>query len=1059
MLKTIIKRPVLATVISILLVILGLVGMKTLPITSYPEIAPPSVTVTAVYPGASSEVIARSVAPPLENAINGVENMDYITSTSSTGNLMLTVVFKLGTNPDQAAVNVQNRVSQATSQLPAEVNQIGVTTQKRQNSILSMVTLYSEDPKMDQLFVENYGKINIVPELKRIKGVGDAMVFGNRDYSMRVWLDPQKLTAYNLTPQEVSQSIQAANIEAAPGRFGERSKEALDYVIRYKGKNTEPTQYENILIKATPEGSVLRLKDVAKVEFGSYDYGVTTLYDKKEGAMIALFQTAGSNANEIEIAAQKRIKELAASFPPGLKYKIVYSSKESLDMSIEQVIHTLIEAFILVFIVVFIFLQDFRSTLIPAIAVPVSIVGTFFFMSLFGFSINLLTLFALVLAIGIVVDDAIVVVEAVHAKMEHRKLNAKAATMSAMSEITGAIFSITLVMAAVFVPVAFMEGPTGVFYQQFALTLAMAIVISAINALTLSPALCAILLKQHHAEEGSDHKKLSFKQRFFAGFNASFDKLTYRYGKSVLFLLKKKWIAFSGLGIIIALFVWMFSVTPTGFIPDEDQSFLIATVTMPPGSTQSRTTDVVTRGEQILSQNPAIDKVVSVNGLNMLNFSISSSSAVFMLKLKNPADRGEVKDINQVIGQLQGALSGQIKEGSFFVLGMPTVPGFGNTSGMELVLQDRNSGSLGKFNQTANSFIGALMQRPEVAMAFTTFNASFPQYEIVVDEVKAKQLGLNVSDVMGVMQGYYGSLQASDFNRFGKYYRVVVQSSPEFRADPASIDAINIKNNMGQMVPVKSVASLKQTAGPDVVDHHNLFNAISITAMPAPGYSTGQVMKAVQEVSAQNLPNGVTYDLKGMAREEQSSGSQSAVIFGLCFVFVYFILSAQYESYLVPFSVLLGIPTGLLGVFVGISMAEISNNIYVQVALVMLIGLLAKNAILIVEFAMQRRKAGKSLTASAVEGAKARLRPILMTSLAFIAGLLPLLFATGPSALGNHSIGYAAVFGMLFGTVLGVFFTPVLFVVFKYLQEKLSGKPQDESVWDYEPSKLAKQKH
>ncbi|GAA4160836.1 efflux RND transporter permease subunit [Chryseobacterium ginsenosidimutans] len=1059
MLKTIIKRPVLATVISILLVILGLVGMKTLPITSYPEIAPPSVTVTAVYPGASSEVIARSVAPPLENAINGVENMDYISSTSSTGNLMLTVVFKLGTNPDQAAVNVQNRVSQATSQLPAEVNQIGVTTQKRQNSILSMLTLYSEDPKMDQLFVENYGKINIVPELKRIKGVGDAQVFGNRDYSMRVWLDPQKLAAYNLTPQEVSQSIQASNIEAAPGRFGERSKEALDYVIRYKGKNTEPSQYENILIKATPEGSVLRLKDVAKVEFGSYDYGVSTLYDKKEGTMIALFQTAGSNANEIEIAAQKRIKELSASFPPGLKYKIVYSSKESLDMSIEQVVHTLIEAFILVFIVVFIFLQDFRSTLIPAIAVPVSIVGTFFFMSLFDFSINLLTLFALVLAIGIVVDDAIVVVEAVHAKMEHRKLNARAATMSAMSEITGAIFSITLVMAAVFVPVAFMEGPTGVFYQQFALTLAMAIVISAINALTLSPALCAILLKQHDGEHGEGHEKLSFKQRFFAGFNASFDKLTFRYGKSVLFLLKKKWVAFSGLAVVIALFVWMFSVTPTGFIPDEDQSFLIATVTMPPGSTQSRTTDVVTRGEKILSQNPAIDKVVSVNGLNMLNFSISSSSAVFLLKLKNPADRGEVKDLNQIIGQLQGALSSQIKEGSFFVLGMPTVPGFGNTSGMELVLQDRNAGSLGKFNETANSFIGALMQRPEVAMAFTTFNASFPQYEIVVDEVKAKQLGLNVSDVMGVMQGYYGSLQASDFNRFGKYYRVVVQSSPEFRADPASIDGINIKNSMGQMVPVKSVVSLKQTAGPDVVDHHNLFNAISITAMPAPGYSTGQVMKAVQEVSAQNLPNGVTYDLKGMAREEQSSGSQSAIIFGLCFIFVYFILSAQYESYLVPLSVLLGIPTGLLGVFVGISMAEISNNIYVQVALVMLIGLLAKNAILIVEFAMQRRKAGKSLTAAAVEGAKARLRPILMTSLAFIAGLLPLLFATGPSALGNHSIGYAAVFGMLFGTVLGVFITPVLFVVFKYLQEKISGKSLDESVWDYEPSKLAKHTH
>ena len=1053
MLKTIIKRPVLATVISVILVILGLVGMKTLPITTFPEIAPPSVTVMATYPGASSEVIARSVAPPLENAINGVENMDYITSTSSNGSLMLNVIFKLGTDPDQAAVNVQNRVAQATSQLPSEVVQIGVTTMKRQSSILSMITLYSEDPKVNDLFVENYAKINIVPELKRIKGVGDAMVFGNKDYSMRVWLDPQKMAAYNITPQEVTGAIQGQNVEAAPGRLGERSKEALDYVIRYKGKNTEPSQYENIILRADNGGSTLRLKDVARVEFGSYDYGVSTLFNKKQGVMVALFQTAGSNANEIEVAAQARIKELSASFPNGVKYNIMHSSKESLDQSIDQLVHTLIEAFILVFIVVFIFLQDFRSTLIPAIAVPVSIVGTFFFMNIFGFSINLLTLFALVLAIGIVVDDAIVVVEAVHAKMEHRKLNPRAATMSAMSEITGAIFSITLVMSAVFVPVAFMEGPTGIFYQQFALTLAISIVISAVNALTLSPALCAILLKQHH-EPGHKHeaKKMTFKEKFFAGFNASFDKMTFRYGKSVLFLIKKKWVAFTGLAIVVALFVWMFTKTPTGFIPDEDQSFLMATITLPAGATQSRTTEVIERAEKLISKNPAVDRVVSVNGLNMLNFSTSSSSGVFMIKLKNPKERAAITEIT---GQLQGTLS-EIKEGSFFVLGMPTVPGFGNTSGMELVLQDRTSGSLTKFNETANAYMGALMQRPEIAMAFSTFNASFPQYELVVDEVKAKQLGVNVSDLMSVMQGYYGSMQASDFNRFGKYYRVVIQSAPEFRADPASLNSINIKNAMGEMVPVSTIASLKQTAGPDVVDHHNLFNAINITAMAAPGYSTGQAMAAVKEVSAQTLPTGFTYDLNGMSREEQSAGGQSALIFSLCLIFVYFILSAQYESYIIPFAVLLGIPTGLLGVFVGISIADISNNIYVQVALIMLIGLLAKNAILIVEFAIQRRRAGKSLTASAVEGAKARLRPILMTSLAFIAGLMPLLFASGPSAIGNHSIGYAAVFGMLFGTVLGVFMTPVLFVVFQFLQEKLRGKPLDESVWDYEPSKLKK---
>ena len=1060
MLKRIIKRPVLATVISILLVILGIVGMLTLPITKFPEIAPPSVMVTATYPGASAEVISRSVAPPLENAINGVENMDYITSTSSSGSLMLTVVFKQGTDPDQAAVNVQNKVSQATSQLPAEVTQIGVTTLKRQNSIISMISLYSEDGKNDELFVENYAKINIIPELKRIKGVGEAMVFGNKDYSMRVWLDPQKMASYQITPQEVTAAIKTENIEAAPGRLGERSKQAFDYVIRYKGKYTEPSDYENIILRANPDGSTLRLKDIAKVEFGSYDYSVSSKIQGKEGVMIAVFQTAGSNANEIETAVQAKMKELSGSFPSGIKYDVPYSSKESLDQSIDQVIHTFVEAFILVFLVVYIFLQDFRSTLIPAIAVPVSIIGTFFFMNVFGFTINLLTLFALVLAIGIVVDDAIVVVEAVHAKMEHRKLNPRAATMSAMSEITGAIVSITLVMAAVFVPVSFMEGPTGVFYKQFALTLAIAIVISAINALTLSPALCAVLLKapEHHKKgEEREVKQTTFKERFFAGFNAAFNKITFRYGKSILFLARKKSIAFGGLAVIVGLLVWMFYRTPTGFIPDEDQSFLMTTISLPPGASQDRTTQVVDKATKILESNPAVEKVISVNGLNMLNLSTSPSSAVMMTRLKPLKERGDVQDINQISAQMQGQLN-QVKEASFFVVGMPTVPGFGNTSGIELVMQDRNSGSLTKFNEVANGYIGSLMQRPEIAMAFTTFSASYPQYEMEVDEVKAKQLGVSVSDLMTVMQGYYGSIQASDFNRFGKYYRVLIQAPPQYREDPSSLNGITIKNAYGQMVPITSLVKLKKTSGPEVVDHHNLFNAINITVMPKQGYSTGQAMKAVQEVSAQYLPNGFTYDFKGMSREELSSGGQSALIFSLCFIFVYFLLSAQYESYILPFAVILGIPAGILGVFVGISMADISNNIYVQVAMIMLIGLLSKNAILIVEFALQRRKAGKRLIASAVEGAKMRLRPILMTSLAFICGLIPLLYATGPSAIGNHSIGYAAVFGMLFGTVLGLFITPILYIVFQYLHEKVYGKPVPESAWIYEPSKLAELK-
>lgn len=1050
MLKKIIKRPVLATVISILLVILGVVSMTSLPITKFPEIAPPTVTVMATYPGASAEVIAKAVAPPLENAINGVENMDYLTSTSSNdGSLMINVIFKLGTDPDQAAVNVQNRVSQATSMLPPEVNQIGVSTMKRQNSIVAMVTLYAEDSTTDELFLENYAKINIVPELKRITGVGDAQVFGNKDYSMRVWLDPQKMSAYDITPLEITAAIQSQNKDAAPGKFGESSKEAIEYTIRYEGKYTEPEQYENIILRANSGGSSLLLKDVARIEFGSYTNTVTTSYDDKPAVMVALFQTAGSNANAVEIAMNQRLEELAASFPPGMKYTVPYSSKESLDQSIEQVIMTLLEAFVLVFIVVFIFLQDFRSTLIPAIAVPVSIIGTFFFMQLFGFSINLLTLFALVLAIGIVVDDAIVVVEAVHAKMEKKKLNARAATMSAMSEITGAIISITLVMSAVFLPVAFMDGPTGVFYQQFALTLAMAILISAVNALTLSPALCAILLKQHdHHEE----KKTTFKERFFAGFNAGFDKLTNRYAKSIIFLVKRKTVAFAGLALFIGLFLYAFSSTPTGFIPDEDQSFLMVIANDPPGSSLNRTSQNLKKAEDMLEVHPAIESIINISGLNMMSFSTSSSAGALMLRLKPLHERGEVQDINQLIGQFQGMLASQ-DETSFLVAGMPTVPGFGNTSGLEVVIQDRGAGTLEAFSNVSNNFIGSLMGRPEIAFAFTTFNASFPQYELKVDESLAKQLNLDVSDVLDAMQAYYGSMQASDFNRFGKYYRVVLQSEPVFRADPKSIETISLKNKLGQMVPIKSVVTLKPVSGPENVEHFNLFNAINLTVMPAPGFSSGQAMEAIEEMSKSSLPQGYSIDWKGMSREERAASGQTIMIFGLCIIFVYFLLAAQYESYILPFAVLLAVPVGLLGVFWGISIADLSNNIYVQVALVMLIGLLAKNAILIVEFALQRRRSGKPLAAAAIEGAKARLRPILMTSLAFIAGLLPLLFAVGPSAIGNHSIGYAAVFGMLLGTVLGVFFTPVLFVACQYIQERLRGKTIDPKEWEYEEPK------
>ncbi|HAF37259.1 MAG TPA: hydrophobe/amphiphile efflux-1 family RND transporter, partial [Sphingobacterium sp.] len=671
--------------------------------------------------------------------------------------------------------------------------------------------------------------------------------------------------------------------------------------------------------------------------------------------------------------------------------------------------------------------------------------GTFFFMHIFGFSINILTLFALVLAIGIVVDDAIVVVEAVHAKMERRKLGPKAATVSAMGEISGAIVSITLVMSAVFIPVAFMEGSTRLFYKQFALTLAIAIVISAVNALTLSPALCALLLKGH---DGHAQEKLNFKQRCFTAFNAGFDKLTFRYGKSVLFLIKKKWI---GLGILLAfagLFAWFSLRTPKGFIPDEDQSFIIVTANLAAGTSKDRTTKLMSDTEHKLVAHPAVREVISVNGLSLFSGAMSSAAGTFFIRLKDVKERGEVKDLGAVMGQLQGMLSGD-KRANFLVLNTPTVEGFGNSSGMELVLQDRTNASLQNLGNISYGMMGALMQRPEIAVAFTTFDVSYPQYEVVVDEAKAAQLGLAVRDVLQVMQGYYGSIQASDFNRFGKYYRVLVQATPDTRADEKSLNSIFVKNANQEMVPVNTVVTLKAITGPEVVERFNLFNASNLTVMPAPGFSTGQAMQAIKEVGQQVLPPGYTYDYKGMSREESTSTAQSTIIFILCIVFVYFLLSAQYESYILPFAVLLAIPVGLSGVFLGIGFAGIANNIYVQIAMVMLIGLLAKNGILIVEFASQRRQAGKSLVAAAVEGAKARFRPILMTSLAFMTGIVPLIFVTGPSAMGNHSIGYAAIFGMLVGTCLGLFLTPLLFVIFQFFQEKMSGKVKDDTEWEF----------
>ncbi|HEX9510071.1 MAG TPA: efflux RND transporter permease subunit [Puia sp.] len=1045
MLKRFITRPVLSTVVSIILLLLGGLSLLSLPITLFPDIAPPSVQVTAVYPGANAEVVARTVAVPIEEAVNGVENMSYMTSNSSNdGTMTLTVYFKQGTNPDIDAVNVQNRVSKASSQLPPEVIQAGVATQKVQASFLMFVGLYSDDSsKYNELFLENYLRINVIPQLQRIPGIAQAQVFSSKDYSMRIWLKPDRLIANNLSPQDVLSAIKDQNLEAAPGRLGQSSPESFEYVIKYKGKLNKNEDYENMIVKANSDGSLLRLKDVARVEFGAYTYISNNKLNGKPTSGFGVLQTPGSNANQILTELERQIKEFDDALPEGMHFKIMYNAKEFLDASISQVEETLIIAFILVAIVVFIFLQDFRSTLIPVIAVPVAIIGTFFFLNLFGFSINLLTLFALVLAIGIVVDDAIVVVEAVHSKMEREHLSARKATIQAMSEISGAIVSITLVMAAVFVPVSFVQGPAGVFYKQFAFTLATAILISAVNALTLSPALCALFLRSPHAEEGGRRKGLA--ARFFGAFNAAFSAMTERYIRSLKFLIRYKWVPIIGL-LIVAAGAWMLvQRTPSGFIPDEDQGFIIAVTQTPGGSSLSRTTKATDAISQITLADGASSDVWNVNGLNFVSFAFASPNAVVFCRLKPRDQRGPVKDPAQITGRLIGETS-QVKDALSIFVNFPTIQGFGNVSGVEMMLQDRRNGPLDKLGQTAWGFIGALSQRKEVASAFTTFNTGNPQYTIEVDDEKAKQLGVSITDLMSTLQIYYGSSFVSDFNRFGKYYRVMAQADIPYRLDAGSLGGIYVKNNSGEMVPATSVAKFTRVYGPETVTRNNLYNAVTINATPKPGFSTGDVIKAIQEIAKKALPKGYAYEFTGVTREEIRAGNQTVFVFLLSVLFVFFLLSAQYESYILPLAVILTVPTGILGVFAFVGFVGLQNNVYVQIGLIMLIGLLSKNAILIVEFAVQRRRAGMGLVEAALEGSRLRLRPILMTSFAFIVGMTPLVFTEGASAQGNHSIGWSAIGGMLTGVILGVFIIPVLFVIFQALQEKVSSKRDDEEV-------------
>jgi len=1032
MFKIFIQRPVLSTVISVIIVILGVLGLVELPISQYPDIAPPTVNVSASYTGANADVVLKSIVIPLEEQINGVENMTYMTSTATNdGNASIKIFFKVGTNPDLAAVNVQNRVSRATSLLPVEVTQAGVTVTKSQSSNLLIFSLYSDGNEYSQTFLQNYAKINLVPQIQRVVGVGDVTVFGANDYSMRIWLKPDIMQQYKLIPSDVSAALAEQNIEAAPGKFGENGNQAFQYVIKYKGRLTSAQEFGDIVIKSVGNGQMLRLKDVAKVELGSLSYASTTKTNGIQSTAMAISQTPGSNARDVIINSKKLIEEASKSFPKGVKYTTLVDVNENLDASIEKVIHTLIEAFILVFIVVFIFLQDFRSTLIPAIAVPVAIVGTFFFLNLFGFTINLLTLFALVLAIGIVVDDAIVVVEAVHAKLDHGYKSSKKATIDAMDEISGAIISITLVMSAVFIPVTFITGSTGVFYKQFGITLAVAIILSAINALTLSPALCALLLKPH----ADDHKHKTYLQRFYTAFNVAFDNVTGKYKRSVQFLSVKKWIVAASIVIAGAALFYMMKTTPSAFVPSEDQGTVFANISLPPSASMERSDVIAKRVDSIAKTIPGVKNTLRIVGQN---FTAGAGSAYSMVIIKLETWEKRNLSVNDVIGQLFAKTSG-IREANIFFISPPTIQGFGQSGGFEFQLQDKGGHTTAEFFKVNNEFLAKLSERPEIQYATTPFNPGFPQYMMDVNLAKAKDAGVSINTILSTMQGYYGGLYASNFNKFGKQYRVMIQASPEFRTNTEGLNKIFVRNSAGTMAPITEFVKMTRVFGPESISRFNLFSSIAITGAPKPGFSSGDAIKAIQEVAAQELPAGYGYEFSGLTREELASGSETIFIFILCLVFVYFLLSAQYESYILPFAVLFSIPFGLAGAYLFSIIFKLNSNIYLQISLIMLIGLLAKNGILIVEFALDRRRKGMPIVQAAIDGAVARLRPILMTSFAFILGLVPLMFATGAGAVGNRSIGSGAVGGMLIGTILGVFVIPVLFIIFQSLQERISG--------------------
>ena len=1046
-----IKRPVLSTVISILIVILGFIGLFSLPIEQYPDIAPPTVVVYTSYPGADAETVKNSVLVPLEESINGVEGMDYMSSSASSGSASISILFRQGMNADMCAVNVQNRVQQAQALLPAEVTRIGVTVMKRQTSQVMMFTLTS-DGRYDDQFLTNYSNINIIPAIKRIQGVGDVQSPGMKTYSIRIWLKPDVMKQYNLMPSDISGVLAEQNIEAAPGNFGQESDVAFEYAMRYTGRLKTAEEFGNIVISSDANGQTLKLKDVAKIELGGLQYSVSMKNNNIPSVMGMVQQIAGSNANEIAKQVKAELAEQQKLMPPGMFYKINYDVTEFLYASIEEVVFTLLFTLVLVFLVIYIFLQDWRSTLIPLIAVPVSLIGTFFFLNIFGFSINLLTLSALLLAIAIVVDDAIVVVEAVHAKLDQGYKSSLTASIDAMNEISGAIISITLVMASVFIPVSFLGGTTGTFYREFGVTMAVSIFISALNALTLSPALCAIFPKPH--DEHGKEKKMSLIDRFHASFNASYDKILGKYKKSVEKTVRRP--VLIGIVVIvgIAAMAGAMQVTKTGLVPDEDTGTLFCTISMPPATSVARTRQIINEVDSILAADPAIQSREQIQGYNFIA-GAGSDQATFILKLKPFGERQKgfwwklsglwqgdgiyrfflnPQESTGVIAQIF-IKTAHIKDAKILAFAPPMIPGFSANSGVSIVMQDRTGGSLERFFEIVTDYIAALNKRPEFQMAQTSYNPSYPQYMVHVDVAKCKQSGISPSTILSTLQGYYGGLYASNFNAYGKLYRVMVQGAPESRMTEESLNNIYVRTPAG-MSPIQEFCQLERVYGPTNINRFNLFTSINVTATVANGFSTGEAIKAAQEVAAEMLPTGYTYDYSGLTREEAKSTNSTAMIFLLCFMFIYLILAAQYESYILPLAVLLSVPFGLAGCFLFTMLFGHANDIYMQISLIMLIGLLAKNAILIVQFALERRQTGMAISWSAVLGAAARLRPILMTSLAMIIGLLPLMFASGVGKNGNQTLGAAAVGGMLIGTLCQIFVVPVLFVVFQSLQEK-----------------------